>query len=60
MASRSFEKVSADILRQSGRTGLIEAANSGQTETVLMLLDKGANVNAIDEVRYRGQCSSAF
>ena len=33
-----------------GRTGLIQAANTGQTEIVQFLLDKGANVNAVDTV----------
>ena len=38
------------VVWQSGRTGLIQAANTGQTETVSLLLERGANVDAADEV----------
>ena len=38
------------MFRQSGWTGLMQAAYAGQTETVSLLLERGANVDTADEV----------
>ncbi len=35
---------------QSGRTGLIQAANTAQMDVVRLLLEKRADVNAADKV----------
>ncbi len=35
---------------QSGRNGLIQAANTGQTDMVRLLIEKKANLNAADKV----------
>jgi ankyrin repeat protein len=38
------------ILFQGGRTGLIQAAQNGHLNLVRLLLDRGGDVNAADQV----------
>jgi ankyrin repeat protein len=48
------------FVSQEGRTALMWAAKSGHTEAVKALIEKGADVNATEEVRHRHLFSSLF
>jgi ankyrin repeat protein len=47
----SFADKPIALAAQLGRTGLIQAANTGQIEVVALLLENGANANAADTAR---------
>ena len=52
----SSHVMSYSVLHQNGDTALIQAARSGHTETVTLLLDRGADINDKDEVSYCDAC----
>ena len=51
-----FHYISFSMLHQYGRTALINAAHGGHKETVMSLLDRGADISYKDNVSYCDAC----
>ena len=47
-----YELTSNTVNLQKGRTAVIHSACNGQTEMLIMLLDRGADINQEDKVSY--------
>ena len=52
----SCHVMSYSVLHQNGKTALCHAAGGGRTETVTLLLDRGADINHKDKVSYCDAC----
>ena len=52
--------MSYSVLHQDGETALIHAADGGHTETVTLLLDRGADINHKDNVSYCDACMTVL
>ena len=48
--------MSYSVLHQDGETALTSAAHEGHTETVMSLLDRGADINQENDVSYCDAC----
>ena len=52
----SCHVMSYSVLHQYEKTALCHAAGGGHTETVTLLLDRGADINHKDDVSYCDAC----
>ena len=52
--------MSYSVLHQYGKTALTYAADGGHTETVTLLLDRGADITYKDRVSYCDACMTAL
>ena len=55
-----YQVVSYSVLHQNRKTALIWAAGGGHTETVTLLLDRGADIIHKDRVSYCDACMKMF
>ena len=56
----SYHVMSYSVLHQYGKTALSEAAHGGHTETVTLLLDRGADINDKNDVSYCDACMTVL
>ena len=56
----SCHVMSYSVLHQYGKTALTNAAHGGHTETVMSLLDRGADINQEGNVSYCDYCDACM